>query len=145
MFFTRPDTNSSSRLARKKHLLGRDAVAHGQRHGTHLPVFTVFVLAVCHRPDHRCSMSHDKQIRTGRHCVFDLHAPLVFVTKYRQGVFTSEILADLQAVFASVCQGFESTLVKFDGEDDHVHLLVWYPPKVALSHLVNSLKGCRAG
>ena len=28
-----------------------------------------------------------------------------------------------------------------DGEDDHVHLLVEYPPKVAVSNLVNSLKG----
>ena len=28
-----------------------------------------------------------------------------------------------------------------DGEDDHVHLLVVYPPKVAISNLVNSLKG----
>ena len=28
-----------------------------------------------------------------------------------------------------------------DGEDDHVHLLVEYPPKVAVSSLVNSLKG----
>ena len=27
------------------------------------------------------------------------------------------------------------------GEDDHVHLLVNYPPKVAVSKLVNSLKG----
>jgi len=31
--------------------------------------------------------------------------------------------------------------VEFDGEDDHVHLLVEYPPKVAVSKLVNSLKG----
>ncbi len=28
-----------------------------------------------------------------------------------------------------------------DGEDDHVHLLVEYPPKVAVSNLVNSLRG----
>jgi putative transposase len=28
-----------------------------------------------------------------------------------------------------------------DGEDDHVHLLVEYPPKLAISSLVNSLKG----
>ncbi|MGP5019770.1 MULTISPECIES: IS200/IS605 family transposase [Halomonadaceae] len=27
------------------------------------------------------------------------------------------------------------------GETDHVHLLVNYPPKVAISRLVNSLKG----
>jgi putative transposase len=28
-----------------------------------------------------------------------------------------------------------------DGEDDHVHLLVEHPPKVAVASLVNSLKG----
>jgi len=28
-----------------------------------------------------------------------------------------------------------------DGERDHVHLLVEYPPKLAVSALVNSLKG----
>ena len=32
-------------------------------------------------------------------------------------------------------------LVEFDGEDDHVHLLVNYPPTVSVSILVNSLKG----
>jgi putative transposase len=36
---------------------------------------------------------------------------------------------------------FEAELVEVDGEDDHVRLLVNYPPKVAVSHLVNSLKG----
>lgn len=36
---------------------------------------------------------------------------------------------------------FEAELAEFDGEDDHVHLLVHYPPKVAISSLVNSLKG----
>ena len=68
-------------------------------------------------------MKKVNDIRTGRHCVFLLHAHLVFVTKYRYGVFTKTILDE------------------FDGEDDHVHLLVVYPPKVAISSLVNSLKG----
>ena len=40
-----------------------------------------------------------------------------------------------------MCVDFEATLVEFDGEDDHVHLLVEYPPKVTVSKLVNSLKG----
>ena len=31
--------------------------------------------------------------------------------------------------------------MEFDGEDDHVHLLVNYPPTVSVSVLVNSLKG----
>ena len=70
-----------------------------------------------------------------------MHVHLVFVTKYRRGVFTKEILNDLRGIFASVCHDFEATLVEFSGSDDHVHLLVNYPPKVSVSILVNSLKG----
>lgn len=51
------------------------------------------------------------------------------------------MLDDLKIFFEKVCLDFESELVEFDGEDDHVHLLVNYPPKVAVSNLVNSLKG----
>lgn len=42
--------------------------------------------------------------------------------------------------FSSVCSDFDAQLVEFDGEEDHVHLLVTYPPKVSISRLVNSLK-----
>ena len=86
-------------------------------------------------------MEKKTDIRTGRHCVFNLHIHLVFVTKYRRGVFTKEILDELSIIFSKVCIDSESELVEFDGEDDHVHLLVNYPPKVAVSILVNSLKG----
>jgi putative transposase len=70
-----------------------------------------------------------------------MHVHLVFVTKYRREVFTKNILEDLRVVFTHICADFESQLVEFDGEDDHVHLLVTYPPKVSVSTLVNSLKG----
>jgi len=46
-----------------------------------------------------------------------------------------------EQVMALECADFGATLAVFNGEEDHVHLLVHYPPKVALSHLVNSLKG----
>jgi len=32
-------------------------------------------------------------------------------------------------------------VVEFNGESDHVHLLVEYPPKLSISVLVNHLKG----
>jgi putative transposase len=70
-----------------------------------------------------------------------MHVHLVFVTKYRRKVFTKIILQDLQKVFTEVCADFEAELVECDGEDDHVHLLVNYHPKIAVSRLVNSLKG----
>jgi putative transposase len=47
----------------------------------------------------------------------------------------------LRDLFTRICEDFEARLVESNGEDDHVHLLVEYPPKVAIAKLVNSLKG----
>jgi putative transposase len=81
------------------------------------------------------------EIRHGRHCVFQLHVHLVFVTKYRYRIFDGGAINSLRAIFTNVCVDFESQLVEMDGEDNHVHLLVNYPPKHSVSSLVNSLKG----
>lgn len=70
-----------------------------------------------------------------------MHVHLVFVTKYRRNVFTKPILEELRKIFQNVCQDFSAELVEFEGEKDHVHLLVNYPPKISVSKLVNSLKG----
>lgn len=80
-------------------------------------------------------------MRTGRHCVFMLHAHLIFITKYRGTVFNEESLQRLETILKEVCDSFEVELTEFNGERDHVHLLVQYPPKVTLSKLINSLKG----
>ncbi len=40
-----------------------------------------------------------------------------------------------------VCADFEVQLEESNGESNHVRLLVNFPPEVALSRLVNSLKG----
>ncbi|MFG2775632.1 IS200/IS605 family transposase [Streptomyces sp. NPDC048350] len=86
-------------------------------------------------------MAEYQNIRTGRHCAFALHAHLVFVTKYRHKVFKDAHLQRIKEIMRAVCEDFECELVEFNGEDNHVHLLVNFPPKVALSKLVNSLKG----
>ena len=61
---------------------------------------------------------------------------MVFVTKYRRGVFNTEMLNLCEQLMAQVCADFGATLAEFNGAQDHVHLLAAYPPKVALSHLV---------
>jgi len=86
-------------------------------------------------------MKMSTEIRTGRHCVFNLHVHLVFVTKFRKNVFEKAHYATMRTIFEKVCTDFEANLVEIDGETDHVHLLVAFPPKVSVSSLVNSLKG----
>lgn len=66
---------------------------------------------------------------------------LVFVTKYRRGVLTGQHHDFLRDVFAKVCADFGANLTECNGEDDHVHLLIEYPPQIAVSKLVNSRNG----
>jgi len=89
-------------------------------------------------------MDTASEFRSGRHVVYNLHVHLVFLTKYRRGVITDRVRDFLKDAMAKVCQDFEAELLEFDGEDDHVHLLVAYPPKVALCLLVSRLKGASA-
>ncbi|WP_073945984.1 IS200/IS605 family transposase [Streptomyces kebangsaanensis] len=89
-------------------------------------------------------MGTDAEFRRGRHVVSAMHVHLVFVTKYRRGVLDDEMLRVCEDTMRRVCEDFEAELREFNGEDDHVHLLVHYPPKVAVSKLVNSLKGVSA-
>jgi putative transposase len=86
-------------------------------------------------------MGQANDIRTGRHCVFLLHAHLVFVTKCRHLVFTAIHLDRMEAIMGAVGEDFGGELVECNGETEHVHLLVNVPPTVARSRLVNSLKG----
>lgn len=50
------------------------------------------------------------------------------------------MLKRCEEIMREVCDGFEVELRQFNGETDHVHHLVHYPPKVALSELINRLK-----
>lgn len=89
-------------------------------------------------------MATARNFRGGRHLVYDLKAHLVFLPKYRGSVITQRVFSTLRLAWEQVCADFESELCEIGWEPDYVHLLVAYPPKVALSRLVNSLKGVSA-
>ena len=79
-------------------------------------------------------------LKSHAHCVYNLHIHIVFVTKYRKNVITESILARLKEIFAKLCETQKCGLVEFNGEADHVHLLVDLAPDIAISKLVNILK-----
>ena len=81
------------------------------------------------------------QLQSTRHAKYLLHAHLVFTPKYRKKIFTKEHFDLMCQVFENVCTKMDATLVEFDGEANHVHLLVLYPPRISIAVLVNSLKG----
>lgn len=83
----------------------------------------------------------DPNVRRGRHVVHNLHCHLVFTPKYRKAIFTDDMLTVCEKAMFNVCEDFGAVLSEFNGETDHVHLLVHHPPQIAISDLVNSLKG----
>jgi len=89
-------------------------------------------------------MKRENDYRRGRTVVSNLCVHLVFVTKYRRNVLSDRAIDLLRIAMIGVCTDFQASLLEMDGADDHVHLLVEYPPQVAISRLVNSLKGVSA-
>jgi putative transposase len=80
------------------------------------------------------------ELRSTRHAKYILHAHCIFTPKYRKKIFTKEHLEDMEIIFSDICKKFDGELIELNGEKDHVHLLVVYPPRIAISVLVNSLK-----
>jgi len=79
--------------------------------------------------------------RKERHSVTDLKTHLVCVTKYRKPVLTHEGLNVIEDSFRDVAKKMNFTVEEFNGEADHVHVLIEYPPKLSISQIVNALKG----
>ena len=57
----------------------------------------------------------------------------MFVTKYRRPVFTDAMLTFTEHTMRAVCAELDAELVEFNGETDHVHLLIASPPTPAIS------------
>lgn len=79
--------------------------------------------------------------RRGRHSVTDLKVHLVCVAKYRDEIFDAEKLAFIEGVFQQVAKQMDMVILEISGENEHVHCLVEYPPKLSVSKIMNALKG----
>lgn len=78
--------------------------------------------------------------RTGRHVVFSLQAHIVLVTKYMRGAISDRVRDVIVTTANDVAKRYEFQILDIDGDDDHIHLVVDYPPKLSLSKLVMVLK-----
>lgn len=78
--------------------------------------------------------------KRGFRAVYSLSVHIVFVTKYRRKAITAPIMERLREIFSHLCGQWKGELREFNGENDHVHLIVDYPPDVRLSEFVNNLK-----
>lgn len=80
-----------------------------------------------------------------RTSVTDMNYHLVFVTKYRKPMFTTpELRNKLKSILESIANYKGVTIQSMEVMDDHVHLLITFPPKFSASSVVKSFKGSSA-
>jgi putative transposase len=85
-------------------------------------------------------MAQNVKMNTLYHCVYALSYHLVLVTKYRRRCITKPVLDRLREIVKQRCKDWRGELVEFNGEADHVHILMSMPPNLDLSRFVNNLK-----
>ncbi len=84
-----------------------------------------------------------KTHKSHRHCVYQLTYHLVLVTKYRHKCFTKDILERLEEICRDQFAKWEIELIEFDGEADHVHLLLDMHPNIMPSRFFVTDNLCR--
>lgn len=72
--------------------------------------------------------------------ISSLKAHIVLTPKYRRPVFNDAMLTRLAAIYADLMEKWDGKLIEFNGEKDHVHLLIQYNPQTQPSKLINNLK-----
>ena len=82
-----------------------------------------------------------KQYRKASHNVYDLKYHIVWITKYRKPVLTKVIGTRVRDLVRMICASLDVEIVEGNLSRDHVHLLVSVPPTLAVSRLVQRMKG----
>lgn len=78
----------------------------------------------------------------GRTNTYDFNFHLVFVTKYRQSVFTTdEMQAHMENMIRDIALDNDITIQNISIMPDHVQCLISFPPKLSASVVVKTLKG----
>jgi putative transposase len=65
---------------------------------------------------------------------------LILVTKYRREVFTDDISNRAKEIFENIATNYHITLIEWNHDSDHVHILFRSHPKTELSKFINAYK-----
>lgn len=79
-------------------------------------------------------------LETNLHSVFLLNYHLVMCVKYRNKVIDDVISMRLREIFSHIAPTYKITLVEWNHDEDHVHVLFRAHPKTELTKFINSYK-----
>ncbi len=82
-----------------------------------------------------------RSYRTNSHSKYDLKVHLIWIPKYRKRILTGQVAERVRDILRQVSMEHEVHIISGKVASDHVHMFVSYRPQLALSKLVQYLKG----
>jgi len=79
--------------------------------------------------------------KSGSHTRYDIKYHIVWISKYRKPILIGPVAERLREIIRQICMQNEITIMKGHISKDHIHLLVSSSPSLAVSKLVQKLKG----
>ena len=86
------------------------------------------------------SVSSFMDFHSNKRAVYKTCYHIVFCTKYRKKIINGKMLLDIRNIFNAILTKNGIELIEFEGEKDHIHFLIDYPPAVNLTKIINVLK-----
>ena len=75
-----------------------------------------------------------------RRYIYNFHYHLIWVTKYRNQTFTTEVLAnEMKAILQQVADDNDIVIEKMEVMPDHIHMLIGFPPSKAPASAIKAL------
>ena len=79
--------------------------------------------------------------RKTSHTTYDCKYHIVWITKYRKKVMVGLVAERVRELIRGICKEHDVEILKGHVSKDHVHLFLSVPPHLAISKLVQYLKG----
>ncbi|MEI5915408.1 IS200/IS605 family transposase [Bacillus cereus group sp. Bce005] len=80
------------------------------------------------------------KLDNNNHSVFLLYYHLVLVVKYRRNVFNDDISDYAKDMFVRLSENYNITLVEWNHDVDHVHILFKAHPNTEMTKFINAYK-----
>lgn len=80
------------------------------------------------------------KLDNNNHSVFLLHYHLVLVVKYRRKVFSDKMSNYAKNIFVRISQSYNITLLEWNYDIDHVHIMFKAHPNTEISKFINAYK-----
>ena len=81
-----------------------------------------------------------KKYHTGSHSKYLLKVHLIFVVKYRKKLLTYPINKSVKQIMYEIANESDFEIEVMESDQDHIHLMVDYPPTLSVVSIVNRLK-----